>query len=311
MTKLQEQIQKIPERIGETIIGQPKLINRLLVSLLAEGHLLIEGVPGLAKTLSVKALAHSIDADFKRIQFTPDLLPADLIGTTIYLPKEGSFKVTKGPIFTQFLLADEINRAPAKVQSALLEIMQEKQVTIGKKSHPVKRPFMVFATQNPIEQEGTYPLPEAQTDRFLMKVKVDYPTFEQEKQVLVQSMISNKKIYKEPLMTAEQIESAIIEVDEIFIDPKIIHYILSIVAATRAPNRLIQLGASPRASIGLAKSAKAYAYLKGRDYVSPSDIKELTHDILRHRIRRTYEAEAEEITVDHLIDLILQKIPPP
>lgn len=304
--------------IGKVIVGQKSMIDSLLIALLADGHLLIEGLPGLAKTLAVTTLAKVVQCDFKRIQFTPDLLPADLIGTSIYNPKEGTFSVSKGPIFTQILLADEINRAPAKVQSALLEVMQEKQVTISGQTFAVGSPYLVLATQNPIEHEGTYPLPEAQTDRFMMKVKIDYPTLPEEKLILNRMGNLDKPPVPKPVLTAQDILSARKVVNDIYIDEKVVDYLLNIIFATRNPKKhnvaidgLLLFGASPRASIALKLASKAHAFLQGRNYVTPGDIKDIAHGVLRHRLRRTYEAEAENITSDDIIDQLLSTIPVP
>jgi MoxR-like ATPase len=304
--------------IARVIVGQTQMVERLFVALLADGHILLEGLPGLAKTMAVNSLAKVVQCEFKRIQFTPDLLPADLIGTNIYNPKDGTFTVSKGPIFTNILLADEINRAPAKVQSALLEVMQEKQVTISGKTFSTGIPFLVLATQNPIEHEGTYPLPEAQTDRFMMKVTIHYPNIDEEKEIVNRMAKLGKIPEIKPVLTAEEIMDARKIVDQIYVDEKVTDYILNIVFATRNPKEfgadaenLILYGASPRASIALTIAAKAYAFLHGRAFVTPHDIKHLGHDILRHRIRRTYEAEAEEITPDMIIDRIFESIPVP
>ncbi len=306
---------KTEEEMAKVIVGQKELLNRLLIALLADGHLLLEGLPGLAKTLAVNTLAKTINAQFKRIQFTPDLLPADLIGTSIYNPKEGTFSVNKGPIFTQILLADEINRAPAKVQSALLEVMQERQVTISGETFKAPSPYLVLATQNPIEQEGTYPLPEAQTDRFMMKVKIDYPTKEEEKKIIERMSSLQKKPTVSQTLSTEEILNARKLVDQIYIDPKVVDYILSIIEITRNPpsdlKPLIFYGASPRASIALIQASKALAFLEGRAFVTPNDVKQLAADILRHRIKRTYEAEAEEISPDQLILKIIEKVKVP
>lgn len=306
-----QKFSRVREEIGKVIVGQSELIDSLLIALLADGHLLLEGLPGLAKTLSVLTLAKAVKCDFKRIQFTPDLLPADLIGTTIYNPKEGTFSVSKGPIFTQILLADEINRAPAKVQSALLEVMQEKQVTIGGETFKAGSPYLVLATQNPIEQEGTYPLPEAQTDRFMMKVKIGYPSREEEKEILSRMSTLGKKPEATSVITAEEILDARKIVDKIYIDPKVIEFILDIVEATRDQNGklkgLLQYGASPRASIALIQAAKAHAFLEGRPFVTPSDVKAVAYSVLRHRLRRTYEAEAENVSADDIINRIFEE----
>ncbi|WP_420805039.1 AAA family ATPase [Waddlia chondrophila] len=313
-----QKFRKAREEISRVIVGQKEMIDRLFVALLSDGHVLLEGLPGLAKTLAVNSLAKVIQCDFKRIQFTPDLLPADLIGTNIYNPKEAAFTVNKGPIFTNILLADEINRAPAKVQSALLEVMQEKQVTISGNTYPVGKPFLVLATQNPIEQEGTYPLPEAQTDRFMMKVRVGYPSLEEEKEILSRMATLEKPPEPAAVMTGDEIIEARKIVNQVYIDEKVVDYLLQIVFATRDPGvfgidaeNLVMYGASPRASIGLTMAAKALAFLSGRAFVTPHDIKQLGHDLLRHRIRRTYEAEAEEISSDEIINRVFEKIPVP
>jgi MoxR-like ATPase len=306
---------KAREEISKVIVGQKVLVDSMLIALLADGHLLVEGVPGLAKTLAIKTLAQVTSLDFKRIQFTPDLLPADLTGTSVYNPKDGSFSVNKGPIFTNVVLADEINRAPAKVQSALLEVMQEKQATIGGKTFQTGSPFLVLATQNPIEQEGTYPLPEAQTDRFMLKVKVDYPTREEEKEIMHRMAKLGPIPTVSPILSGSEILEARKVVDSIYIDDKVTDYILNIVFATRYPKEfkveiegLLEFGASPRASLALELAGKARAFLEGRGYVTPSDIKEMAHAILRHRIRRSYEAEAEDLTTDQIIDRVLNTI---
>ena len=304
--------------IGKVIVGQQEMIDRLLLALLADGHILLEGLPGLAKTLAMTTLAKTVSCDYKRVQFTPDLLPADLIGTSIYNPKEGTFSINKGPIFTNILLADEINRAPAKVQSALLEVMQERQVTISGQTFKAAQPYLVLATQNPIEQEGTYPLPEAQTDRFMMKVKIDYPTMEEEKEIIARMATLSKKPETSAVLNAEDILEARKVVNQVYVDDKIINYILHIIFATRNPKEygvpiegLLLFGASPRASIMLKVLSQAYAFLAGRGYVTPNDIKQIAHDVLRHRLRRTYEAEAEDISSDKIIDRILDTIPVP
>ena len=317
--KVQESNKKFllaKEEIGKVIVGQTAMIDRLLLALLADGHLLLEGLPGLAKTLAVTTLAHVIQCDHKRIQFTPDLLPADLTGTSIYNPKEGTFSISKGPVFTNILLADEINRAPAKVQSALLEVMQERQVTISGQTFATGRPYLVLATQNPIEQEGTYPLPEAQTDRFIMKIKIDYPTLEEEKEILLRMATLATKPTAKEVLTGEEILQARGVVNQIYVDDKILNYILAIIFATRKPaeyglqiESLLLYGASPRASIALKILGQAHAYLSGRAYVTPQDIKQVAPDVLRHRLRRSYEAEAEDVTPDDLITQILDAIP--
>jgi MoxR-like ATPase len=304
--------------IGKVIIGQKYMVERLLIGLLANGHILLEGVPGLAKTLSVKTLAAAIKAKFQRIQFTPDLLPADLVGTMIYNQKEGSFQSKKGPIFANFILADEINRSPAKVQSALLEAMQERQVTIGETTFPLQEPFLVLATQNPIEQEGTYPLPEAQVDRFMLKVKIGYPTKEEEL-LIMRANVAGVVPQIKPVVTPEEILKARAVIGDIYMDEKIEKYILDIVFATRTPkaynmNNLTQLiayGASPRASINLALGAKAYAFIKRRGYVIPEDVRAVSLDVLRHRVAITYEAEAEEVTSEQVVQEVLNKIEVP
>ncbi len=310
--------QAAQDEISKVLVGQNEMIKSLLIALLADGHLLLEGLPGLAKTLAVTTLAKVIQCDFKRIQFTPDLLPADLIGTSIYNPKDGTFSINKGPIFTQILLADEINRAPAKVQSALLEVMQERHVTIAGTTFAAEEPYLVLATQNPIEHEGTYPLPEAQTDRFMMKVKVDYPTQSEEKEILQRMGTLSKPPEGKAVLSAHDILAARKVVNDIYIDDKIIDYILNIVFATRTPEAfnidiggMLLYGASPRASIALKLTAKAHAFLAGRAFVTPHDIKQVTHNVLRHRLRRTYEAEAEEVSADDIIDTILSAIPVP
>ena len=304
--------------IGKVIIGQKYLVDRLLVGLLGNGHILLEGVPGLAKTLSVKTLAAAIHTGFQRIQFTPDLLPADLIGTQIYSPKDGTFSTKRGPIFTNLLLADEINRAPAKVQSALLEAMQERQVTIGGETHKLPNPFLVLATENPIEQEGTYPLPEAQVDRFMLKLRITYPDIMEEKQILEAMAVTDKQFVVQPVVAPETIFQAQKIVNEIYMDDKIKDYILSIVFATREPEKYklaikdyLRYGASPRATIYLAVAARAQAFLQGRGYVTPQDVKTIAPDVLRHRIIASYEAEAEELTTDDLISRILSELPVP
>lgn len=312
-------IGKIITEIEKVIIGQTYLIERLLVALLANGHLLIEGVPGLAKTTMVNVLSNIIKARFQRIQFTPDLLPADLIGTLIYNPHDGKFTTRKGPIFTNIILADEINRAPSKVQSALLEAMEERQVTIGENTFKLDKLFMVMATQNPIEQEGTYPLPEAQMDRFMLKVNITYPTIEEEHMILKRMGFISKDIKVEPVINPEDIINARAVVDEVYMDEKIEKYILNLVFATRNPEKyklddlksLIQYGASPRATIYLSIAAKAYAFLKSRGYVVPQDVKSVGLDILRHRVIVSYEAEAEDIKSDDIINRIFEKVEVP
>jgi MoxR-like ATPase len=304
--------------VGNTVVGQEVLIHRMLVGLLANGHLLIEGVPGLAKTTAVACLAKGIRTGFQRLQFTPDLLPADLIGTLIYRPQDQKFVVQKGPIFSNIILADEINRAPAKVQSALLEAMQERQVTIGTETFPLDEPFLVMATQNPIEHEGTYPLPEAQMDRFMLKVIVNYPNRDQELLILERMSKTRPNILVRPVTSPDEIMAARALVDEIYVDRKVQEYIVDIVMATRRPkayglllDELIQYGASPRATIYLTLAAKANAFLHGRGHVLPQDVKDLALDVLRHRVILTYEAEAEEKTSDDVIHKILDAIPVP
>ncbi|MCP4652052.1 MAG: MoxR family ATPase [Candidatus Omnitrophica bacterium] len=312
-------VEALKMEISKTIIGQKDLIDRLLIGLLANGHILIEGVPGLAKTLSVSVLSQAIKTKFQRLQFTPDLLPADLIGTLIYNPKEGSFSVKKGPIFANIILADEINRAPAKVQSALLEAMQERQVTIGEETFKLDNPFLVLATQNPIEQEGTYPLPEAQLDRFMLKVNVTYPSWQDEHKILKSMSFTDKKIKVENIVTPDDIIRARGVVDEVYLDEKIEKYILDVVFATRDPQKyklndlveLIQYGASPRASICLTLAAKAYAFIQGRGYVTPQDVKSVGFDVLRHRIAVSYEAEAQEKTSEGIIKRVFEEIEVP
>jgi MoxR-like ATPase len=304
--------------IGKVIVGQKNMVERLLIGLLANGHILLEGVPGLAKTLSVKTLAAAIKAKFQRIQFTPDLLPADLIGTMIYNQKEGSFQTKKGPVFANFILADEINRSPAKVQSALLEAMQERQVTIGEQTFKLPEPFLVLATQNPIEQEGTYPLPEAQVDRFMLKVKIGYPSKEEEL-LIMRANVSGKTPELNNVISPDDIIKARGVIGEIYMDEKIEKYILDIVFATRNPKQynmanltqLISYGASPRASINLALGAKAYAFIKRRGYVIPEDVRAVSLDVLRHRVAVTYEAEAEEVTPEQVVQEVLNKIEVP
>lgn len=313
-----EFVPKIKNQIGKAIVGQDKLVEGLLIGLLANGHILLEGVPGLAKTLSVKSLAASINASFQRIQFTPDLLPADLLGTLIYNQATGSFSTKKGPIFAQIILADEINRAPAKVQSALLEAMEERQVTIGENTYPLDKPFMVLATQNPIEQQGTYPLPEAQLDRFMLKLKIGYPNKEEELQIMERMAQTSRSVDIQPVITPDDILEVRKVVDQVYLDAKVKDYIVNLVMATREPDKYnldikdyIEYGASPRATINLAIAAKAYAFIQGRGYVVPNDIKIIGPDILRHRIIITYEAEANEISVDDLIKKIFDEVEVP
>uniref|UniRef100_A0AB33JGP2 AAA family ATPase n=5 Tax=unclassified Prevotella TaxID=2638335 RepID=A0AB33JGP2_9BACT len=304
--------------MDRVIVGQKHLVDCLLISLLSDGHILLEGVPGLAKTLAIKTLSQLIDADFSRIQFTPDLLPADVIGTMIYSQKEEKFQVKKGPVFANFILADEINRAPAKVQSALLEAMQEHQVTIGDNTFKLPNPFLVMATQNPIEQEGTYQLPEAQVDRFMLKVVINYPTIEEEK-LIIRDNLSSEWGTVSPVTSLEDIIRARAIVNQVYIDDKITQYIADIVFATRFPERyqlselkdLITFGGSPRASINLAKAARAYAFIKHRGYVVPEDVRAVVHDVMRHRIGLSYEAEANNISTEEIVSKIINKVEVP
>lgn len=325
ITELNEKIKRESEfidilmtEISKVIVGQKTMVERLLIGLLTNGHILLEGVPGLAKTLAIRTLSSAMKAKFQRIQFTPDLLPADLIGTMIYNQKDGNFAIKKGPIFSNFILADEINRAPAKVQSALLEAMQERQVTIGEHTFKLEEPFLVLATQNPIEQEGTYPLPEAQVDRFMLKVKITYPNREEERKIMkLNSGASLPEVNK--VITPEDILRARKLVQEVYLDEKIEKYILDIVFATRNPKEygldkltdLINLGASPRATINLALGARAMAFIKRRGYVIPEDVRNICYDVLRHRIALTYEAEAEELTTENIIQEILNTVEVP
>lgn len=312
-------VDKIIDASGRVIVGQQYMISRLLLGLLADGHVLLEGLPGLAKTLAIKTLASCVDGSFSRIQFTPDLLPADIIGTMIYNPSSSQFTVKKGPIFAQFILADEINRAPAKVQSALLEAMQERQVTIGGETHPLKEPFLVLATQNPIEQEGTYNLPEAQVDRFMFKVKIGYPDRNEERMIMQRSLSGETNLKLQPVVHPEDILKARKVVRRVYMDEKIENYILDIVFATREPSSpalsklkpLISYGASPRASINLMIAAKAMAFMKRRGYVIPEDVRQVCPDVLRHRIGLSYEAEAENISQEDIIKTILNSIEVP
>ena len=304
--------------MNRVIVGQKHLIDSLLISLLSDGHILLEGVPGLAKTLAIKTLSQLIDADYSRIQFTPDLLPADVIGTLIYSQKDNMFQVKKGPVFANFVLADEINRAPAKVQSALLEAMQEHQVTIGDNTFKLPNPFLVMATQNPIEQEGTYQLPEAQVDRFMLKVIIDYPTLEEEK-LIIRENISGNMPKVTPVTTADEILKAREVVNQVYVDEKIEQYVTDIVFATRYPDRygmpelkdMITFGGSPRASINLARAARAYAFIKHRGYVVPEDVRAVAHDVLRHRIGLSYEAEASNLTSEEIVSRIINKVEVP
>mgnify|MGYP001327516663 FL=1 len=304
--------------INKVIIGQKHMVERLLIGLLGQGHILLEGVPGLAKTLAINTLSQSVKGVFSRVQFTPDLLPADVVGTMIYNIKENDFTIKKGPVFANFVLADEINRAPAKVQSALLEAMQEKQVTIGDSTFKLPSPFLVMATQNPVEQEGTYPLPEAQVDRFMLKTVIDYPKLDEE-QIIIRSNLNNIQEKIKPVVTTKQIEKAQATVREIYMDEKIEKYILDLIFATRYPEKynlaeikpLISFGASPRGSINLATAAKCHAFLKHRGYVIPEDVREIIYDVLRHRIGLTYEAEAENVTSEDLISQIINEVEVP
>ena len=325
MTALNEKIQKesafidlLTMEINKVIVGQKDMVERLLIGLIGQGHILLEGVPGLAKTLAINTLSQAVKGQFSRIQFTPDLLPADVVGTMIYNVKENDFSIKKGPVFANFVLADEINRAPAKVQSALLEAMQEKQVTIGDTTFPLPKPFLVMATQNPVEQEGTYPLPEAQVDRFMLKTVIDYPKLDDE-QLIIRSNLSSSNEKVKAVVTPKQILTAQQTVREVYMDEKIEKYILDIIFATRYPERyglekikpLINFGASPRGSINLAVAAKCNAFLKHRGYVIPEDVRAVVLDVLRHRIGLTYEAEAENITSEDLIDQIINEVEVP
>ena len=311
-------VHEVVNQVGRRIVGQEYMVERLLISLLTGGHVLLEGVPGLAKTLTVRTLAETINTSFSRIQFTPDLLPADVVGTQIYDQSNGRFSVKKGPIFANIILADEINRAPAKVQAALLEAMQEKQVTIGGTTHILEEPFLVLATQNPIEQEGTYPLPEAQVDRFMLKLHVGYPSRDEEKEVL-RRMSGGEPIPVDQVAAPRQILEMRRHIAELYIDERVVDYIVEIVHATRNPDQaglgelkpLIEFGASPRATLSLAQGSRAHAFLRGRTFVTPDDVKAIAPDVLRHRVLRTYEAEAEEVTSDEIVARILQAIPVP
>ncbi|MDF1812163.1 MAG: MoxR family ATPase [Verrucomicrobiales bacterium] len=311
-------IHPLRSEISKHLIGQTGLVDRLLIALLVKGHILLEGVPGLAKTLALKTLASLVNADFRRIQFTPDMLPADIVGTQIFDPKSSSFEVKHGPVFANFILADEINRAPAKVQSALLEAMQEKQVTIGEHTFPLPRPFLVMATQNPLEQEGTYPLPEAQVDRFMLKVVVDYPSLEEELRVVDLAATTNEIIEPKPVVNLDAIALSREVVNSLYLDDKVKRYLVTLVHATRNPDDFglnlqpyLRVGASPRASISLALAGKAHAYLEGRGYVTPHDIKSIAMDVLRHRVTISYEAEAEGLTSEAVIERILEQLPVP
>jgi MoxR-like ATPase len=319
VTKLQGRFNSLKAEVGKVLVGQDDMLHRLLLGMLAGGHVLLEGVPGLAKTLVIKTLASAMDGTFSRIQFTPDMLPGDVVGTQIYNPREGSYSIKKGPVFGNFILADEINRAPAKVQSALLEAMQERQVTLGDQTLKLADPFLVLATQNPIEQEGTYPLPEAQLDRFMLKVKVGYPTKDDEVKIIDRMAGSGAEPTANKTMTIDEILAARDVVRQVFVDDKVKRYAVDLVAATRDPKAanlpqlatLIDNGASPRASIALIKVAKAQALLSGRSYISPHDVKTIAHDVLRHRILTSYEAEAQGKTTDHVIGQILENVPVP
>src|SRR5712692_5058124 len=311
-------MERVLFEVKKIIVGQDHLLERLLVALLARGHILVEGVPGLAKTMAIKTLAESIGGEFKRVQFTPDLVPADLVGTRIYNQKTGEFNTSLGPVFTNLLLADEINRAPAKVQSALLESMQERQVTLGDTSHPLPQPFLVFATQNPIEQEGTYPLPEAQVDRFLLKARVDYPKKEEERQIL-DRMLSGEAPAVGRVLKADQVLHLERRVRGIYLDERLRDYMVALVTATRRPKEvglvdlapLIAFGASPRATLAFSEASRAVAFLRGRGYVVPEDVKEIARDVLRHRILLTYEAEAENVTTETVVERILERVEVP
>ncbi|MCX6887233.1 MAG: MoxR family ATPase [Verrucomicrobia bacterium] len=323
--QLAEQVQtatawigRLRQEVGRVIVGQEQLVDRLLAGLLANGHVLLEGVPGLAKTLSVRTMATAIQASFRQIQFTPDLLPADIVGTLIYSPQDGKYHATRGPVFANFLLADEINRAPAKVQSALLEAMQERQVTLGGETMALPSPFLVLATENPIDQEGTYPLPEAQVDRFMFKVLLDYPNFEEERRILDRMAFTAPETKVQPVIDLDEIVRTRKLVDQIHVDEKVRDYIVHLVFASRNPEKykldlkhLIQFGASPRATIYLTLAAKAWALLQGRTYVTPEDVKSIGPDVLRHRIIITYEAEAQAVTTDAIIKKIFNAVPVP
>lgn len=314
-----EFVPKIHKELDKVIVGQRYMIDRLLIGLLSDGHVLLEGVPGLAKTLTVASLAKVITTKFQRIQFTPDLLPADLVGTLIYNQRDGEFTIKKGPIFANIILADEINRSPAKVQSALLECMQEHQVTIGEETFKLEDPFLVLATQNPVEQEGTYPLPEAQVDRFMLKIKIGYPTEAEELKIMRMNARTGDKVTLKPVVTPKEIMNARAVVNEIYMDEKVERYIIDLIFATRNPAKyglsdltsLINYGASPRASINLNLAARAHAFLEQRAYVTPEDVREIAMDVLRHRVIPTYEAEAEDITPENLVERILNTVPVP
>ena len=312
-------VQPLRDNLNQVIVGQQRLIDKIIICMLADGHMLLEGVPGLAKTLTVKTLASSIDTNFQRIQFTPDMLPADLIGTLIYNQKSGEFDTRKGPIFSNIILADEINRSPAKVQSALLESMQEKQITIGKNTYSLDLPFLVLATQNPIEQEGTYPLPEAQVDRFMFKLLIDYPDVDSEKLLMRQNTQARENINIKPVVTPDKIIDAQNVINEIYVDEKVEDYVLKLIFATRNPIKydlkdmdgIIDFGASPRATINIVRAAKARAFTEGRGYITPEDVRYIGADVLRHRIILTYEAEAEELNTEEVINRLFEKIEVP
>ena len=312
-------VQPLRDNLNQVIVGQQRLIDKIIICMLADGHMLLEGVPGLAKTLTVKTLASSIDTNFQRIQFTPDMLPADLIGTLIYNQKSGEFDTRKGPIFSNIILADEINRSPAKVQSALLESMQEKQITIGENTYSLDLPFLVLATQNPIEQEGTYPLPEAQVDRFMFKLLIDYPDVDSEKLLMRQNTQTRENINIKPVVTPDKIIDAQDVINEIYVDEKVEDYVLKLIFATRNPIKydlkdmdgIIDFGASPRATINIVRAAKARAFTEGRGYITPEDVRYIGADVLRHRIILTYEAEAEELNTEEVINRLFEKIEVP
>ena len=312
-------VEPLRDNLNQVIVGQQRLIDKIIICMLADGHMLLEGVPGLAKTLTVKTLASSIDTNFQRIQFTPDMLPADLIGTLIYNQKSGEFDTRKGPIFSNIILADEINRSPAKVQSALLESMQEKQITIGENTYSLDLPFLVLATQNPIEQEGTYPLPEAQVDRFMFKLLIDYPDVDSEKLLMRQNTEARENININPVVTPDKIIDAQNVINEIYVDEKVEDYVLKLIFATRNPIKydlkdmdgIIDFGASPRATINIVRAAKARAFTKSRGYITPEDVRYIGADVLRHRIILTYEAEAEELTTEDVINRLFEKIEVP
>jgi MoxR-like ATPase len=318
ITKLQGRFVALKAEIGKVLVGQDDMLHRLLLGLLAGGHVLLEGVPGLAKTLVIRTLADALDGTFSRIQFTPDMLPGDVVGTQIYSPRDGTYTVKKGPVFGNFILADEINRAPAKVQAALLEAMQEKQVTIGGQTFRLEEPFLVLATQNPIENEGTYPLPEAQLDRFMLKLRIGYPSRDEEKEIM-RRMAGGTPITVLPAASPDQILDARRRITELYMDERIVDYIVEIVHATRAPAEagladlapLIEFGASPRASIALAQASRAHAFLRGRTFVTPDDVKAIAPDVLRHRVLTSFEADAEEVTSDDVVARVLSRVESP